>query len=113
MRKQILETAALDVAEQVRTVESTIDTALSEIAELQGRLMRARSVAQVGVRTGQDALQHLAEALNALVSARGGMGNCHAALIDAKGFVPGLRTVSFGDTTDCPPEGRHELRVVA
>lgn len=113
MRKQMIETAALDVAEQIQTVEQTIDSALAELAELQGRLMRARAVAHVGVRTGQDALQHLAGALNALVTARGGMGHCHAALVDAKGTVPGLRTVSFGDTTDCPPEGRHELRVVA
>ena len=88
MRKQIIEQAAIDVAEQVRTVEHVIDTALTEIAELQGRMLRARAVAHVGVRTGQDALQHLSDTLVALVSARGGMGNCHAALIDARMSFP-------------------------
>ena len=112
MRKQIIENAAFDVAEQVRTVEDTIDNALAEIAELQGRMMRARSVAGVGVRTGHDALEHLAIAMTALVSARGGMGNCHAALLEAKGVVPGLRTVSFGDM-ECPPAKATLLRVVA
>lgn len=115
MRKQIITTAAFDVAEQVRTVEDVIDTALSEIAELQSRMMHARSVSGVGVRTGHDALEHLTVACSALVTARGGMGNCHAALLDAKGAVPGLRTTSFGDA-ECPPAQKTALaglRVVA
>jgi hypothetical protein len=39
------------------------------------------------------------------------MVECHAALVAAKGEVPGLRTVSFGDH-ECPksPTG---LRIVA
>ena len=114
MRKQMIENAAFDVAEQVRTVEDTIDNALAEIAELQGRMMRARSVAGVGVRTGHDALEHLATTLHSLVAARGGMGNCHAALLNAKSVVPGLRTVSFGDAEECPPKAAvTPLRVVA
>lgn len=114
MRKQIIENAAFNVAEQVRAVEDTIDNALAEIAELQGRMMRARSVAGVGVRTGHDALEYLATTMTALVSARGGMGNCHAALLEAKDFVPGLRTVSFGDVNDCPPaKSAHQLSIVA
>lgn len=114
MRKQMIENAAFDVAEQVRTVEDTIDNALAEIAELQGRMMRARSVAAVGVRTGHDALEHLAGVLNSLVSARGGIGNCHVALLDAKGSVPGLRTVSFGDAEKCPSARiGAELRIVS
>lgn len=113
MRKQIIEQAAINVADQVRTVEDVIDSALSEIAELQGRIMRASSVAHVGVRTGHDALVHLAGAFTALVAARGGMGSCHAALLDAKGAVPGLRTVSFGDAERCPTSGSATLRIVA
>lgn len=114
MRKQMIEDAAHNVAEQVRTVEDVIDSALTEIAELQGRMLRARAVAQVGVRTGQDALQHLSEALSSLVSARGGIGNCHAALVDATSVVPGLRTVSFGNGNECPPsKAQVDLRVVA
>jgi hypothetical protein len=110
MRKQMIENAALNVAEQVRTVEHIIDNALSEIAELQGRMMRARGV---GVRTGHNALEHLATTLQSLVSARGGMGNCHAALLEATASVPGLRTVGFGDA-ECPPlTAAAPLRIVA
>lgn len=111
MRKQIIEHAALDVAEQVRAVEHVIDTALAEIAELQGRMMRARSLSRVGVRTGHEALEHLAVTFHALVTARGGMANCHAALLEATGLVPWLRTTSFGDM-ECPPESA-ALRAVA
>ena len=115
MRKHIVESAAYEVATQVRAVEDVIETALEEIAELQLRMIRARAAAGVATATGHDALQHLAGALQGLVSARGGIAGCHAALVDVKQFVPGLRTVSFGDTTECPPapKGFVDLRVVA
>ena len=113
MRKQMIENAAFEVANQVRSVEDSIDAALAEVAELQGRLMRARSLATVGVRTGQDALHHLAVAIQALVGARGSMAGCHAALVAARGEVPGLRTVSFGDADECPKTGSADLRIVA
>jgi len=113
MRKQLIENAAFDVAEQVRTVEATIDNALAELAELQGRMMRASLVAGVGVRTGHDALEHLSAALSGLVTARGGMGNCHAALLEATNVVPGLRTVGFGDMAECPKSVDGGLRIVA
>ena len=114
MRKQIIENAAFEVATQVRTVEDTIDNALAEIAELQARMVRVRSVAGIGVATGHGAFEQLATALQALVTARGGMVGCHAELVEAKAFVPGLRTVAFGDGDECPPQtGRADLRVVA
>ena len=113
MRKEIIENAALDVAHQVRTVEETIDNALAEIAELQGRIMRVRSVAAIGVRTGHEALEHLAGTTTALVSARGGIGNCHAALAEAKALIPGLRTVGWGNGDECPPSAQVDLRIVA
>ena len=114
MRKQMIENAAFEVAEQVRTVEATIDNALAEIAELQGRMMRASLVAGIGVRTGHDALEHLSAALSGLVTARGGMGHCHAALLEATNVVPGLRTVGFGDMTECPKKAQSiDLRIVA
>lgn len=113
MRKQQIENAAADVADQVRTVEATIDVALTELAELQGRMMRARSVAGIGVRTGHDALEHLSAALNGLVTARGGIGHCHAALLDATNVIPGLRTTGFGGMTECPKADVGGLRIVA
>lgn len=115
MRKQVIEQTALEVAEQVRAVEDSIETALMELAELEGRMLRARSAARVGISTGHEALEQVAVSLNALVQARGGMANCHAALVDAKQQVPGLRATSFGDVAECPEPGKvaAQLRVVA
>lgn len=114
MRKHIVESAAFEVATQVRTVEDVIETALEEIAELQVRMIRARAAAGVATATGHGALQHLAAALQGLVSARGGMAGCHAELVDVKQHVPGLRTTSFGDAQECPPpKGAADLRIVA
>ena len=116
MRKQMIENAAFDVATQVRAVEDSIDTSLTEIAELQQRLVRARSAMGVSVVTGQAAFEQLALTLQGVIAARASIGNCHGALVDAKQSVPGLRTVAFGDEGDCPPiKGslQTNLRVVA
>lgn len=113
MRKMQIENAALDVAHQIRTVEETIDQAIGEIAELQARLVHVRSVAGIGVATGHAAFEQVAATIGALVAARGGIANCHGALVEAKQFVPGLRATAFGDH-ECPPsEARADLRIVA
>ncbi|MEO6579774.1 MAG: hypothetical protein ABIN83_01315 [Sphingomicrobium sp.] len=114
MRKHVIESAALEVATQIRTVEDCIEDALAEIADLQSKMIRARAAAGVATSTGHAAMEQLATALQALVAARGGMANCHSALLDAKQFVPGLRTVSWGDGEECPPAKAHtNLRIVA
>ena len=76
---------------------------LIELAELQNRMIRARSVAGVGIATGHDALEQVVVSLQGLIHARGGMAQCHAALRRAKEQIPGLRTTSFGDGQQCPP----------
>ena len=116
MRKQQIENAAHEVAAQVRTVEDTIDTALAEIAELQARIMRVDAVAGVSYGVIHPTLQRLAAAVTGLVETRGAIVECHSELVDAKGKVPGLRTVSWGDGDDCddPPKiAFRDLRVVA
>ena len=115
MRKQNIQNAAFDVAKQVRTVEDMIDDALAEIAELQGKMVRARSVTGIGVIHSHDSFEKLANAIQALVGARGSVGACHVALAEAQAHIPGLRTVAFGDGTDCPPKptGSVDLRIVA
>ena len=114
MRKHQIEQAAFEVATQIRTVEDMIDDTLAEIAELQARMVRVRTTAGIGVATGHGAFEQLASALQGLIAARGGMANCHAELVEAKAFVPGLRTVSFGDAEECPPPAAHtKLRVGA
>jgi len=114
MRKQMIENAAFEVATQVRTVEDCIESALAEIAELQGKMIRARAVSGIGIAVGHPAFEQLMTAMQGLVSAQGGMANCHAALVDARGKVPGLRTVGFGDVGECPKEAKlTDLRIVA
>ena len=72
MRKQLIENAAYEVATQVRAVEDAIEAALGEIAELQGRMIRARATTGVATATGHEAFEHLAQAVQGLVTARGG-----------------------------------------
>lgn len=113
MRKEMIQNAAFEVATQVRAVEDTVDAALAEIAELQARILRANSVAGVGYAAVHPSLEKLALAVGNLVECRGAIVDCHAALADAKQKVPGLRTVSIGDT-ECPPKTAFaDLRVVA
>jgi hypothetical protein len=114
MRKHRIENAAYEVATQVRAVEDSIDVTLTEMAELQSRVIRANSVAHAGFGTANPALTELSAALSSLVEARGAIAACHAELATARGKVPGLRTVAFGDGEDCPPShAAATLRVVA
>jgi hypothetical protein len=114
MRKQLIENAAYEVATQVRAVEDSIDATLTEIAELQARMMHVSSVARVGPAPIHAALTEVSTALASLVSARGSIVSCHGELALAKDKVPGLRTVAFGDGDSCPPqEGHADLRIVA
>ena len=114
MRKQMMENAAHEVATQVRAVEDSIEAALAEIAELQTRMVHARPVTRVGFTTIQSAFEEIADATKGLIAARGSIGNCHVALAEAKQTIPGLRTVAWGDSDECPPQtAAASLRVVA
>lgn len=114
MRKQSIENAVFDVATQVRAVEDSIASAIAEVTELQNKMIRAESVTGIGVCKSQAAFARMADALQALVAARGGIGGCHEALAEARQFVPGLRTIAFGDGDECPPKtATADLRIVA
>jgi hypothetical protein len=113
MRKMMIENAAYEVATQVRAVEDSIEAALMELAELQTRMVRARSVTNAGFVASHAAFEQLAATTGGLVAARGGIANCHAALAETKKSIPGLRTIAIGDD-DCPPASGHaDLRIVA
>jgi dGTP triphosphohydrolase len=113
MRKQMMENAAYEVATQVRTVEDSIEAALIELAELQTRMVHARSATNAGFVTSHEAFEQLAATTSGLIAARGGIAHCHAALAETKKSIPGLRTVAIGDD-ECPPKTGHaDLRVVA
>lgn len=115
MRKHQIQDAAFEVATQVRAVEDSIDAALSEIAELQARVMRVNAMAHTSYGTVHPALEKLAAAVTGLVGARGSVVGCHTALADAKQQVPGLREVAFGEGEECPKTKTAftELRIVA
>lgn len=115
MRRQEIQNAAFDVATQVRAVEDSIDSAISEMAELQARMMRAQGLANTSYGTIHPALQELAAAVTELITARGSVVSCHQALAEAKTAVPGLRTTSFGEGNPCPDTktGFADLRIVA
>jgi hypothetical protein len=112
MRREMIEKSAYELATQVREVEDVIDAALSEIAELQSRLVRAVGVTGIAHVRIQNAFDQLSATTGSLVAARGTIGGCHVALAEAKQFVPGLRTVSFGDGDECPKFAQADLRVV-
>jgi len=114
MRKHMIEDAVHEVATQVRAVEDSIEAALAEIAELQARMVRARAITRAGVATSQVAFEQLAATANSLIAARGGIANCHVALVETKQTIPGARTVMIGDEGDCPPaSAKSDLRIVA
>ncbi len=115
MRKQMIESAAYEVATQVRAVEDCIDSTLTQIAELQSRVMHVNSIARVGPAPIHAALEELAAAFGSLIAARGSIVACHGELVVAKEKVPGLRTVGFGDQGECPDKkiAQVDLRVVA
>ena len=114
MRRQMIEAAAYEVATQVRTVEESIESALAELAELQLKMVHARSVTNAGFVNSHAAFEQLAATVTGLVAARGGIANCHAALAETRKTIPGLRTVAIGDEGECPPaSARADLRIVA
>ena len=113
MRKQMIEDAAYEVATQVRVVEDSIETALAELAELQARMVRARGATRANIVTSHAAFEQLAATTSSLITARGGIGNCHVALAETKRTIPGLRAVAIGDTDCPPPSGQVHLRIVA
>ena len=61
MRKQVIEHAAHEVATQIRTVEDCIEDALVEIADLQTKMLRARSAADLARQQRAELLRRLLE----------------------------------------------------
>ena len=112
MRKQMIENAAYEVATQVRAVEESIEAALAEMAELQARMIRARSVTGAGFVASHAAFEQLAAATSGLVAARGGIVNCHAALAETrKSRSRACAPSRFGDETNARrPAARRPAR---
>ena len=84
MRKQMMENAAYEVATQIRSVEESIEAALVELAELQTKMVHARSVTNAGFNNSHAAFEQLAATTRDLIAARGSIGGCHAALVETR-----------------------------
>ena len=115
MRKQLIENAAHEVATQIIAVENSIETALTELAALQMKMVHARGVTKAGFASSHTAFEQLAVATTNLVAARGGIANCHTALKASSKTIPGLRSVA--DAVGFGPEAcgfaKTDLRIVA
>ena len=77
------------------------------------RLVRTVGVTGIAHVRAQNAFDQLAQTTSNQIAARGAIGSCHVAMAEAKQFVPGLRTVGFGDADECPKFASNDLRIVA
>src|ERR1044072_1096284 len=88
--------AAMQVAESLFAAEDAIDAALARTAELNSKMVTARSDAALPAFVGQEAFEDSAAAFAALARARCYIVETHKRLSDAKIQV-GLRTMAVGD----------------
>jgi len=107
--------AAMKVAECLFAAEEAIDAALARTAELNSKMVTARSEASLSALVCQDAFEVSAAAFAALARARCDIIETHKRLNETKIQI-GLRTVGIGDGGDCPPSAKLDsphLQIVA
>lgn len=71
---------AQGVADRLHAVETAIDTAVARAAELTAAMPQARTEARFPAQIGQEAMGRAAEAVAALVQARGHIVEAHKSL---------------------------------
>jgi hypothetical protein len=96
--------AAMQVAECLFAAEEAIDTALARTAELNSKMVTARTDASLSALVGQDAFEVSASAFAALARARSDIVETHKRLSEAKIQV-GLREIAIGELPK-PPQAR-------
>jgi hypothetical protein len=77
---RIRQEIAQGVAEQLHAVEIAIDMAVARAAELTAAMPRARTDARFPAQVGQEAMGKTAQAVTALVQARGHIVEAHQSL---------------------------------
>jgi hypothetical protein len=102
MRKEIRTRAATKVASQLIPTEAAIDHAVAQISALTTAMLSARVEAELSAVVGQHAFDHIGEATRMLFQARSHIVQAHQHLAETKIEI-GLRTVSFGSASGCPP----------
>ncbi|HMG48743.1 MAG TPA: hypothetical protein VK614_14950 [Allosphingosinicella sp.] len=106
---------AIKVAESLFAAEEAIDAALARTAELNSKMVTARTDASLSALVGQDAFEVSASAFAALARARSDIVETHKRLNEAKIQI-GLRTMAVGDELPKPPMptgDAHHLQAVA
>ena len=113
MRRQAIWDAVHEVGIRTRAVESLIESALVELAELQSNLVQVNNVAGVPYSTLQESFEGVSATINELVKVRGTMAQCHNVFLETKEQIPGVRTTSWGNGDPCCGSAHTDLRVVA
>jgi len=101
--------AAIKVAESLFAAEEAIDAALARTAELNSKMVTARSEASLSALVCQDAFEVSASAFAALARARCDIVEAHKRLSETKIQI-GLRELAIGELPKPPSaerEGRH------
>lgn len=102
---------AQGVAEQLHAVEAAIDNAVACAAQLTATMPRARTDARFPAQVGQEAMGKAAEAVTALVQARGRIVEAHQAL-DAVRTDWHIPEVGVGDLVPKVPPAMREADTV-
>src|SRR6185437_697182 len=109
MRKEAIWNAVHEVGIHTRAVESLIESALVELAELQSKLVQVNNVAGVPYATLQESFEGVSATINDLVKVRGTMAQCHGVFLQTKEKIPGIRTTSWGNGDVCCGSARTDL----
>lgn len=94
--------AAQAVAAELFPAEQHLDDAIVRASKLTIAVVEGRRRAKLPITAGQEGLNHIIIAAAKLIEAREQMGAAHSALRATQDDI-GLRTISFGDLWDCPP----------
>jgi len=114
MRKEMIWNAVHEVGIHTRAVEELIESTLTELTELQAKLIQVSNVAGVSYSTLQESFESVAATINDLVKVRGTMAQCHETFVETKEKIPGVRTTSWGNGDPCKCViAQTDLRVVA
>ena len=114
MRKDAIWNAVHEVGIHTREVEALIEAALTELSQLQSKLVQVSNVAGVSYSTLQQSFEGVSATINDLVRVRGSMAQCHEVFVETKEKIPGVRTTSWGAPDPCcGTSSQADLRVVA
>lgn len=94
--------AARAVASELLPAEKDVDAAIVRNAKITIAVVEGRRRCKLPLTAGQDALDLVSQATSRLVEARGLLAQAHAAFRVTQDEI-GLRAVSYGDATECPP----------